>query len=415
MNPDVNHQGHKIKAVRNPSVARTGRSIGANGLRRVFPAGEDRLQALVAACPESVKRAFAYEPGKPEAQLRRERGFEEHFKIIKLASNENCLGASLKAVKAYRQAAGKLHIYPDGACHLLRDALSDSLSLAPKNFVFGNGSEDLISIIVRAFVKPGDEVLMSEACFPIYSIVTGLAEAKQIYAPLAPGFKQSARNIVNAITPNTRLIFLAHPGNPCGSLLSTKDLIEIEKAAPPNAVLFVDEAYHGCVTESSYQSSLEGSNRLNNARGRIITTRSMSKSQGLAGLRIGYAVMAKELAEMCNKTRLAFNLSVPAQAAAVAALEDVEHVEKYRRYLSEEKPRLTATCQTLGYGVVESVSNFILISHPDHSGRELANLIEGYGIIVRPLVHDKLKQFARVTIGTKSENARLLRALKDLI
>lgn len=354
--------------------------------------------------PEYIRSLIPYEPGKPIEEVEREYGIRGS---VKLASNENPLGPSPKAVKALQERLGELHLYPDGDCFYLKHGLAKRLGVAPGQLIFGNGSNELIELVVRTFMRPGDEAVMAHQAFIIYRLVVQAAGGNCAVVPLTD-FTHDLEAMARAITPRTRLLFLANPNNPTGTIYRKK---EWEKffARLPDVLVIVDEAYFEYVTDPDYPDSL-AYQREGKA---VLTLRTFSKLYGLAGLRIGYGIGPGEIVGLMHRVRQPFNVNAAAQWAAVAALEDHEHVERSLAVNRQGMSYLTREIARLGLEQIPSEANFILIRVGN--GQELFERLLRRGVIVRPMGGYDLPEYVRATIGTMEENSRFIRELSDII
>lgn len=325
---------------------------------------------------------------------------------IRLAANENPLGPSPKAVEAYREMSGGLHRYPDGGSSALRRTLAELHGLDPERIVCGNGSDELISLLVRAYAGPGDEVLYSRHGFLMYPIAAKTAGATAVAAP-----ERSLTSDVDALlahtSDKTRLVFLANPNNPTGSYLPDAEVRRLLAGLPEQALLVLDTAYVEYVQAEDYDDGL----KLVEETGRVVVTRTFSKIYGLAALRLGWAYAPAEVADVLNRLRGPFNVSLPAQVAAVAALGDREHLRHsaehnatWRRWFAEQLARLNIR-------VEPSEGNFVLVPFADAAGA--ADFLKSRGILVRGMAAYGLPGHLRVTIGTEAEMRAVVAALKD--
>ncbi|MBI3783430.1 MAG: histidinol-phosphate transaminase [Deltaproteobacteria bacterium] len=360
------------------------------------------LKALV---PEWIRSLTAYPPGKPIEELEREYGI---FDSIKLASNENPLGPSPKAVAAISAALVNLHRYPDGNCFYLKRALAKKLGVSPDALIFGNGSNEIIELAVRTFLQRGDEAVMADQAFVIYRLVTQSVGAASKLVPLRH-FTHDLGAIADAITPATRMVFLANPNNPTGTVFFRREWEEFLAAVPPHVIVVMDEAYFEFVEDPEYPDSLAAHthNRL------LITLRTFSKIYGLAGLRIGFGVADPVLVEVMNRVRAPFNVSSLAQAAALAALDDDDHVVRTRRCNREGMAYLRSELARLRVEYVPSWANFVLVNVGN--GVKVYESLLREGVIVRPLGVYGFPEHVRVSIGTAVENERFVAALERVL
>jgi histidinol-phosphate aminotransferase len=358
-----------------------------------------------------IARIAPYEPGKPIEELERELGADwPEAGAIKLASNENPLGPSPRAIEAAHAALAAVHRYPDGGSFFLRQRLAEVLAVDEKQVIVGSGSNELIDLLVQTFVSPDEEVLA-----PAYSFACYRLSAEAHLRPFreienGPGFAYDLDALAAAISPRTKLVFLANPNNPTGAYANRAQLEKLVAALPERVILAVDEAYFEYARADDYPNTL----RYLSARARIVCLRTFSKIYGLAGLRVGYGVAAPEMIEHLHRVRLAFNVNLVGQAAARAALDDAEHVERSRRANADELPRLEAGLRGLGILVAPSQANFVL-AHVGRDARPLYEALLKRGVIVRLMHAYGLPQHLRITVGTAGENARLLRELGALL
>jgi histidinol-phosphate aminotransferase len=327
---------------------------------------------------------------------------------VKLASNENPLGPSPKALAAIRERLEQLHLYPDGDCFYLRRGLAEKLGVAPENLFFGNGSNELIELAVRTFLRTGDEAVMAQQAFIVYPLVVQAAGGIGRAVPLRE-FTHDLGAILKAITPRTRLVLLANPNNPTGTIFHRDEWEWFLKQVPEETLILVDEAYFEYVQDSEYPDSL----RYHSDHKMLFTVRTFSKLYGLAGLRVGYGVGSSELIELMQRVRQPFNVNAAAQWAALAAIGDTEHVRRTLEVNREGMEYLTRELTALGVQYVPSHANFLLLRVGDGNAIFQRLLIEG--IIVRPMAVYGLPQYIRVTIGTMTENERFIESLKKVL
>ena len=342
-----------------------------------------------------------YPPGKPIDELEREYGVTDS---IKLASNENPLGPSPRALAALGSALADVHRYPDGSCYHLRRALARKLRVAPEALVFGNGSNEIIELIVRTFLHAGEEAVMADQAFVIYRMLVQSQGGKGIVVPLR-NFTHDLEAMADAITPSTRLVFLANPNNPTGTIFFREHWEEFLATVPRDVIIVMDEAYAEFVEDPRYPDALA------DLRGDhlLIVLRTFSKIYGLAGLRVGYGVAHPDIIDLLNRLRAPFNVNTLAQVAALAALDDDEHVERTRQVNREGMAYLREALEDLGLECVPSWANFILVK-VGNAGR-LYDALLRQGVIVRPVPVYGFPEHVRITVGTRAENERLVRAL----
>ena len=344
-----------------------------------------------------------YTPGKPIEEVQRELGLPS---AMKLASNENPLGPSPKALEAIAKALPSLHRYPDASCYYLVRKLAEHMGVEPEQVVVGNGSDEIITLAARALVNPGEEVVIAEPTFLIYKICAQLAEAKTVTVPLKD-FRYDLAAMRRAVTPRTKLVFIANPDNPTGSYSTRAEVEAFMKDLPPTVAVFFDEAYAELVDAPDYPDT-----RPWLTKHPVIIARTFSKAYGLSGIRVGYGVAPAELAAALQRVREPFNVNSLAQVAALAALDDAAHLEATRALLRREKPLIYAALKELGLPYVPSATNFILF----HAGKKAPEVVKGLlqkGIIVRHMAAWDLPEHVRVTVGLPAENQAFIRALKE--
>lgn len=351
---------------------------------------------------EGIERLKPYVPGKPVDEVARELGIAH---ATKLASNENPLGASPKALAAAAQALAETHRYPDAACYRLRQALSTQLGVQPTELVFGNGSNELLDIVVRTFCQVGDHVVFADPAFVVYEMSALASNLAYTAVPLQ-GFRHPLPAMLAACRPNTKVVFIANPNNPTGTYVTRAELEAFLDAVPEQAFVVLDEAYFEFATAADYPDGLQ----LRALHERLIVLRTFSKAYGLAGLRAGYGVLPPQFADYVNRVRAPFNLSAVAQAAALAALEDTEHLRRGVELNRSERERVSAALAQRGLEVVPSQANFVYINVPGRA-KLLGDAVLKKGVITRPMSADGL----RVSIGLPEENDRFLGCLAEVL
>lgn len=348
-----------------------------------------------------------YQPGRPIEEVARELGLPAED-IIKLASNENPHGPSRLALAAMRKALAQVNLYPDGNAFYLKQKLAAKLGVTPAHLILGNGSNEIIEFIGHALLSPGVEVVVSQYCFAVYPIVTALFGGKLVVVP-AKDYGHDLDAMLAAITPNTRLVFVANPNNPTGTKARSEDLARFAAALPENVVLALDEAYFEFLDKPLDLLPEIRSGRKPN----LLLMRTFSKIYGLAGLRLGYGIGHPELITELEKIRQPFNLNAVAQAGAVAALDDTAHAEKTRRLNSRGLKLFVRAFRKLGLEHIPSAANFILVRVGE--GQRVFNEMQRLGVIVRPMGGYQLPEWVRISIGTPKENQRCLAALKTAL
>jgi histidinol-phosphate aminotransferase len=360
---------------------------------------------IVEHVPEYIRSLIPYEPGKPIEEVEREFGISGS---VKLASNENPLGPSPRALAVLRERLPELHLYPDGDCFYLKRALARKLGVEPDRLIFGNGSNEIIELAARTFMRPGDEAVMAEQAFLVYELIVQAVGGRRKTVPLK-NFTHDLAAIADAVTPQTRLVFLANPNNPTGTIYHRRDWEAFLERISPDVLVIVDEAYFEYVEAVDYPNSLDYHAR----HPAILTLRTFSKLYGLAGLRIGYGIGAKDVIALMQRVRQPFNVNAPAQWAALAALDDTEHVQRSLGINRQGVKYLEAEFTRLGLSYVPTQANFILVSVGN--GPEVFQRLLQQGVIVRPMVGYKFPEHVRITVGTMAENQKLIGALERII
>lgn len=348
-----------------------------------------------------------YQPGRPIAEVARELGLAERT-VIKLASNENPLGPSPAALAAIKQAGRQIHLYPDGNAYYLKQKLAASLQVEPTNLILGNGSNDIIEFLGHALMGPGDEVVVSEYCFAIYPIVARLFGASVVTVP-AKNHGHDLATMSKAITARAKIVFVANPNNPTGTLATAEEVKALIESVPANVVLVIDEAYIEFLEQPLNLIPLVVSGRKPN----VILMRTFSKIYGLAGLRIGYGIAQSEFISALEKIRQPFNVNSLAQAGALAALNDQEHVRKTRENNFAGKKFLESAFAEMGLQFVPTFANFILVQVGE--GQRVFEELQKLGVITRPMGGYRLPEWIRISIGTARENQRAVKSLKRVL
>jgi len=353
-----------------------------------------------------------YQRGRPIEEVARELGLDPNG-IIKLASNENPLGPSRLGLAAMRQTLKQVNLYPDGNAFYLKQKLAGKLGVTPANLILGNGSNEVIEFIGHALLGGGGvaataEVVVSQYCFAVYPIVTALFGAKLVVVP-AKNHAHDLDAMLAAITPNTRIVFVANPNNPTGTTASREELARFINAVPANVLLALDEAYIEFLNEPlDLLPEIRNGDKPN-----LLLMRTFSKIYGLAGLRIGYGIGHPDFIAALEKIRQPFNINSVAQAGALAALDDTKHVEKTRKVNARGLRLYARTFRKLGLEFVPSQANFILVHVGD--GQRVFGELQKLGVIVRPMGGYQLPEWVRISIGTPKENKRCLEALKTVL
>jgi len=344
-----------------------------------------------------------YEPGKPIETLERELGISGS---VKLASNENPLGPSPRALEALRAAIGGVHRYPDGASFALRAKLAQRLGVSQRQLVFTTGGDELLELLAKTLLGPGRHVVYPWPSFAMYPIVAKGMGADATAVPLDAKFRHDLDAMLGAIRPETRLVMLCNPNNPTGASIGAGEFERFMARVPDDVVVCIDEAYFEFVRRSDFPDAIAWTKR----RPGTVVLRTFSKIYGLAGLRVGYGVADEELAGYLERARHPFNVNRLAEIAAVAALDDVEHVERTRRVNADGIAYLERELAALGLETWPSDANFLLV----RAGEGVYDALLREGVIVRPMRGFGLADCVRITIGTPEENERAAKALRKV-
>ena len=356
--------------------------------------------------PEYIQSLKPYVAGKPLEELEREYGITD---AIKLASNENPLGPSPRAIKAIQQAVSKLNRYPNGGCFDLCDRISERFGIAKECIIIGNGSDDIIAMLARVLLQPGDEAVLPLPSFLFYEIMIRCSGARPVEVPLINNLID-LDGMLSHIGPKTRLVFLTNPHNPTGALIAKDALDKFVVALPESVVLVIDEAYIEFVRDPDCPSCFD---YLDSGK-MVVGLRTFSKAYGLAGLRIGYGLMPPLLAELLNRVRQPFNVNSLAQAAAVAAFDDEAFLHNTVKLVSDELDFIYDALDNLGIEYLKSQANFLLIKLGKDANGVFEDLLR-QGIIVRSMASYGYPDCIRVNVGLHSENVRLLEALPGVL
>lgn len=352
----------------------------------------------------SLERIKPYKPGKPIGELIRECGVTGE--VIKLASNENPLGPSPKALAALSHALDEVNLYPDNSCYELINRLSEIHKTPPDYITVGNGSVELILNSALAYIEPDDEVIMSDVSFIMYPIAAHIAGAKPVKVP-NKDWHHDLDAILAAVTDRTKIIFIDNPNNPLGSVIGRKAMDAFIERVPDHVLVIIDEAYYEYIGSMDYPRSLHYVHAGRN----VLVLRTFSKIYGLAGLRIGYGFANPEIIQATSKVRLPFSVNRPAQIAALAALDDEKHIDESRALNETGKMYLAKEFERLGLEYIPPYGNFVFVRFPCETG-PIHKALEQRGIIVRP-VGDK--DALRITIGTPEQNKRLIASLEEIL
>lgn len=355
---------------------------------------------------KEIEELIPYPPGKPIEELEREYGISNS---IKLASNENALGPSPMAVKAVKEALTGLHRYPDGSGYYLKERLSGFYGVDQRNIILGNGSNEIIELLARTFLQPGDEVITAAPTFVVYRLICQAAGGKGIFVPLKE-LTYNLKAMSDRITDRTKLIFIANPNNPTGTIVRKKEFDAFIDSIPDDVIIVLDEAYIEYVTDPDFPTGMDYWDRDK----MVIVLRTFSKIYGLAGLRIGYGIANEYLIQCMNKVRQPFNVNSLAQTGALAAIDDREHIERSKKNNMEGLKFLFTELEGLGFKCVPTQSNFFLIK-VGGDGEEVYKRLLYKGVIVRPMNSYGLKEYIRITVGLPAENRRFLEAFKEVM
>ncbi len=355
---------------------------------------------------ESIERIGSYQPGKPLEELEREYGIKG---AVKLASNENPLGPSPKAVEAIAAAINGIHRYPDTNGFYLKEKLSRKLGVGSDNLILGNGSDEIIQLIAHAFLLPGEEAIMGDPTFSFYQMVVTAAEGKEVMVPLK-NFSYDLSAMVDRITSRTKLIFVNNPLNPTGAIVTKEDMESFLKLIPSDVILVLDEAYLEYVTDPCFPNSLDC---LESGK-KIVVLRTFSKAYGLAGLRIGYGIADTQLIGCLNKIKGPFNTSSLAQTAALNALDDEDHLNNTLANNQEGLSYLYGELNALGIECLPTQANFFLIKIGENALSVYEALMHE-GVIVRTMAGYGLHHYLRVSVGLASENEKFVKALTKIL
>ena len=356
--------------------------------------------------PDHIAAIKPYVPGKPMAELERELGLTS---TIKLASNENPLGPTPKVLRALRASLAEINRYPDGSAFELTRALAAKLEVPPEAILLGNGSNEVIDIAVRTFLRPGEEVVSAAGAFVVYQLATQAAGGVNVVVPMRADTHDLAA-MAAAVTPRTRFVFVANPNNPTGTFVTEREVERFLAALPPNVIAVFDEAYYEYVARRTFPDTL----RRVRAGLPVLCLRTFSKAYGIAGLRIGYLVGPPEHVAEMNKVREPFNTTNVGQAAAIAALGDEEHCERTKALVREERPFLATELSRRGAVVNPSLGNFLLVELPIPFG-PLEPEFARRGVILRPMGGWGFPLAFRLSVGTRPENLRFLAVFDELL
>ena len=357
--------------------------------------------------PDYILSIKPYVPGKPLEELEREYGIKD---AVKLASNENPLGPSPKAIEAIRAAIEKLNRYPDSGGYELIQSISKKFNLEPDTIILGNGSDDIIALLSTVLLKPGDEVVLPRPSFLFYEISVRSAGAIPLWVPL----KSDAMDLdgmIQKISPNTRLLFLNVPFNPTGAIIAKSEFEQFMTAVPPDVIVVLDEAYIEFVRDPNCVNSIEYVQSGEN----VVGMRTFSKAYGIAGLRIGYGVMTPKLCGLLNRVRQPFNVNSLAQVAAIAALGDEDYIKKTVQLVHQELDYMYNALSRASIEYIPTQANFFLINVGPQNADDIFKRLLKQGVIVRSMTSYGYPDYIRVNVGLHAENVRFLEALTDVL
>jgi histidinol-phosphate aminotransferase len=360
------------------------------------------MKALVT---ESIERLRPYQAGKPVEELARERGLSD---IIKLASNESALGPSPLALLAAQKALGQVHRYPDGAGFRLRKAIADFHQVGLNEVIHGNGSNEIIELVVRTFMTPGEHMVFGTPSFSMYPVVAASHNVRSTAVPTRGDLVHDLGALLKAVRPETKVLIIDNPNNPTGTFVGREAVSAFLERVPPQVIVVMDEAYFEFADDPTYPDCMQ----LRALRERLIVLRTFSKAYGLAGFRVGYGVGPSELVSYMHRLRAPFNVGVLSQEAAIAALSDQKFLREVVELNNRERARLSEALIPLAKTVYPSQTNFILVDFGRPSG-DINEALLSQGVIVRPL--GGLDTHLRVTVGTPKENDRFLHALRGAL
>lgn len=346
-----------------------------------------------------------YTPGKSEAP--------GVAKVYKLSANETPLGPSPKAIAAYKDCASHLEDYPEGSSRVLREAIGKSFGLDPDRIICGAGSDELLNLLAHTYLGPGDEAIMTDHCFLVYPIATLANGGKGVVVPVKE-LVTDVDAILAAVTPRTKLVWIANPNNPTGTYIPFDEVKRLQRSLPPHVLLVIDAAYSEYVSRNDYEAGIELVATTENT----VMCRTFSKIHGLASLRIGWMYGPGHIIDAVNRIRGPFNVSTPAMQAAIASLADVDYLAKARAHNDQWRVWLTEEIGKLGLKVTPSVANFVLIHFPQENGKTADDadaFLTKRGLILRALKNYKLPHALRLTVGTEEANRLVVAGLRDFL
>ena len=352
---------------------------------------------------ESIK---PYEPGKPIREVERELGLK---RVVKMASNENPLGPSRRALRAMRRALREAHLYPESTCFYLKKKLAEELGIGENQLIIGNGSNEIIEFLARGLLSEGDQVISSASSFLVYPLVTQACGAEYVEVPMKD-FRYDLKGILGRITDRTRLIFIANPNNPTGTYVTQDEVEDFINKVPKEVVVCFDEAYVDFVEAKDFPYLLF---QVKTEKPNLMVLRTFSKSFGLAGLRVGYGMGSPELIQYLHKVRQPFNVNAIAQAGAVAALDDRLFLWRTKYLVARGRRYLYRRLARHGFRFIPSQANFVLIDTGQDADQVFQAFL-GQGVIIRSMKAYGLSTWIRVSVGRRSENAKFIRILRKI-
>lgn len=361
-----------------------------------------------ALAAKGVQGLQPYQPGKPVDELARELGLDP-ARIVKLASNENPLGPSDYVTAAVEKALPEVTRYPDGAAYTLRQTLAERLNVTPEMLTFGNGSNDVLELVARAFAEPGTEIVYSEHAFAVYPIVTQAVGADHVKVP-AVNWGHDLEAMAAAITERTRVVFVANPNNPTGTVAEKDEVYRFLQRVPGNVIVVLDEAYCEYLQGPQYADGRQWLGEFPN----LVVSRTFSKAWGMAGLRMGYGISSPEIADVINRVRQPFNGNALAQAAAAAVLDDQAYIDRTIEVNRAGLEQLADGFDRLGLDYIPSAANFIALD-TGQDANPVNDALLREGVIVRPVGAYGMPQHLRVSVGLEHENRRCLEALEKVL
>ncbi|AZR74185.1 histidinol-phosphate transaminase [Anoxybacter fermentans] len=363
--------------------------------------------SLMRKVRQNVRELGRYQPGKPIEEVKRKYQVDN---IIKMASNENPLGPSPLVLKLLREGLQGIHQYPDSNCYYLKQALCRFYNLEEENLIIGNGSDEIIDLIMAVLVEPGDEVIYANPSFIKYRLAVQAAGGKSVEIPLRKDFTHDLKKMANAVTRKTRVIFICNPNNPTGTIVGQGEILDFLSQIPTDILVVIDQAYREYVTDPTYCDGLNLIHKYPN----LLLLRTFSKIYGLAGLRVGYGIGHPEIIDMLNRVRSPFNVNLLAQKAAIFALQDQNHVLTSRYVNEQGKKYLYQNLDKVGLDYIPTQGNFMLIN-TGCDAQEIFEKLLMRGIIIRPGNIFGLPTWIRITIGTENANKRFISALIEIL